>query len=283
MKWDGHTHTEFCPHGSGETAESMVRRAIELGFTRYSITEHAPLPKYLAGQLPDGQRNVMETSNILEKDVDAYIKEVLRLQKLYKDQIQIWAGFEVDYIEGTEAWYRDFLGEYGPWLDDAVLSVHYIKKDGFLHPLDSSHDYVVQKLIPSVGGFGPYCQAYYQTVLDSIYADLGPYGPKRIGHMSLCRKYQLAGELKPENQEVNGTDPAVPDAALECLDAIHSRGYSLDFNTAGLSKPLCRQYYPGEPLAHRALQLHIPLVFGSDSHGIGDVGRNYQVFAAMDH
>ena len=274
MKWDGHTHTEFCPHGSGDPAEAMIRRAIELGFTRYSITEHAPLPGQLSKLLPEGQRDVMKTSNMLEKDLDAYVNEVMRLKELYKDQIQIWAGFEFDYIEGTEAWYRAFLKEYGPWMDDGVLSVHYIKMDGFLHPLDSSRDYVVQKLIPSAGGFAAYCRAYYQTVLDSVHADLGPYGPRRIGHMSLCRKYQLAEEMKAEAAGAATSEPL----ALECLTAIRSRGYALDFNTAGLSKPLCRQFYPGESLARQALQLHIPLVFGSDSHGIEDVGRNYNVY-----
>lgn len=280
MKWDGHTHTEFCPHGSGDMAEAMVRRAIELGFTRYSITEHAPLPGQLSSLLPKGQKDVMQTSNILDRDVDAYIKEVLRLKEAYKDQIQIFAGFEVDYIEGTEAWYREFFKEYGPWLDDGVLSVHYIKKDGFLHPLDSDRDYVVQQLIPSAGGFGPYCKAYYQTVLDSIHADLGPYGPRRIGHMSLCRKYRLAEELAPMEPvpAAADTDASALGFDVICLEAIHTRGYALDFNTAGLSKPLCRQFYPGEALVRRAIQMHIPLVYGSDSHGVEDVGRNYQVF-----
>lgn len=45
MKIDGHTHTELCPHGSHESTESMIERAIKLGFEHYCITEHAPLPR----------------------------------------------------------------------------------------------------------------------------------------------------------------------------------------------------------------------------------------------
>ncbi|MFC2699470.1 MAG: histidinol-phosphatase, partial [Limosilactobacillus fermentum] len=37
MKVDGHTHTELCPHGSGDHLEAMVERAIELGFTDYWV------------------------------------------------------------------------------------------------------------------------------------------------------------------------------------------------------------------------------------------------------
>ena len=44
IRWDGHTHTEMCPHGSGDSTAAMVEKAIRLGFTDYSITEHAPLP-----------------------------------------------------------------------------------------------------------------------------------------------------------------------------------------------------------------------------------------------
>lgn len=45
IKREGHSHTEFCPHGSGEDVELMIQKAIKLGFQEYSITEHAPLPE----------------------------------------------------------------------------------------------------------------------------------------------------------------------------------------------------------------------------------------------
>ena len=44
MKWDGHTHTKFCYHGSNAAEELYIDRAIELGFERYTISEHPPLP-----------------------------------------------------------------------------------------------------------------------------------------------------------------------------------------------------------------------------------------------
>ncbi|MFD1901280.1 PHP domain-containing protein [Enterococcus termitis] len=61
MKRDGHTHTEYCPHGNVEDTELLIQKAISLGFKEYSITEHAPLPKgiekrqlaiLMCGQLP---------------------------------------------------------------------------------------------------------------------------------------------------------------------------------------------------------------------------------------
>lgn len=55
---DGHTHTELCPHGSGEATEKMIQRAIQLGFQRYCITEHAPLPPAFRDQY-EGRRPVI--------------------------------------------------------------------------------------------------------------------------------------------------------------------------------------------------------------------------------
>ena len=39
MKWDGHTHTKFCYHGSNAAEELYIDRAIELGFERYTISD----------------------------------------------------------------------------------------------------------------------------------------------------------------------------------------------------------------------------------------------------
>ena len=52
MKWDGHTHTNFCPHGTKDKIEEYIEQAIRLGFTDYSITEHAPLPENFDGSHP---------------------------------------------------------------------------------------------------------------------------------------------------------------------------------------------------------------------------------------
>jgi histidinol-phosphatase (PHP family) len=52
MKVDGHTHTHFYPHGSGEEKAKFIEKAIELGFERYVLTEHAPLPRSFCDALP---------------------------------------------------------------------------------------------------------------------------------------------------------------------------------------------------------------------------------------
>lgn len=277
LKRDGHTHTEFCPHGSGERAEAMVRRAIDLGFTHYSFTEHAPAPKDFLTRVPESQKSIIETSHIPYEKTEAYLGEMLRLKKLYGKQIHISVGFELDYLEGYENWTREFLNKYGQWTDDGILSVHYLYLDGIYHPIDSDFNYTSNCLLPALGGYDAFCSAYYRTVMSSVKADLGPWGPKRIGHMSLCRKYRKKLELTRES----GTD--VTALINECLKLIKTRSFELDFNTAGLYKPLCDEFYPGDIIFNEAIKQGVPFVFGSDAHSVEQVGRSYEVYAGKSH
>ena len=70
---DGHTHTEFCPHGSGEEVEKFIQKAIQFGFTEYSITEHNPLPKQFM-ETAAGPKEAIVTGGIALNDVERYLK-----------------------------------------------------------------------------------------------------------------------------------------------------------------------------------------------------------------
>ena len=76
-KWDGHTHSQFCPHGSREKTSLMVEKAIRLGFEYYSITEHAPLPPELL-EYPSSPQD----TGILSQEVEDYFLHILDLKKL---------------------------------------------------------------------------------------------------------------------------------------------------------------------------------------------------------
>uniref|UniRef100_UPI00345F1315 histidinol-phosphatase HisJ n=1 Tax=Lentilactobacillus sp. TaxID=2767931 RepID=UPI00345F1315 len=108
LKREGHSHTEFCPHGSGDDVELMIQKAIKLGFQEYSITEHAPLPKQFA-QLYAGQKTGLTEAAMAAGDLDAYFEKANRMKAKYADQIKIRIGFEVDYLPDFTDWTREFL------------------------------------------------------------------------------------------------------------------------------------------------------------------------------
>lgn len=275
MLMDGHTHTELCPHGSGESTEKMVQRAIQLGMQKYCITEHAPLPPAFKSQYAGNPAGFDEASLRLDQ-VDDYLRLAHGLQTKYADQIEISVGFEVDFLPDHVAWTRDFLNRYGVQTQENILSVHFMRgqADHFWCVDMSTDDFRA--------GFGQWFETpqrvfrqYYQTVLASVQADLGPYAPRRIGHMSLVRKYQdFFGLTMPlDDQNLALVD--------QTLALIKHQQRELDLNLAGLFKPFCNDFYPGSQILKRAQSLDIPLVYGSDAHDIASVGRGQHLIKML--
>src|SRR5690606_23468052 len=93
LKWDGHTHTQFCYHGNPDPVDLYIEKAIALGFERYSITEHSPLPQ---GWVKD-EELFKELAMSLE-ELPQYFAEVKRCKEKYGNQIEIVSGLELDFL-----------------------------------------------------------------------------------------------------------------------------------------------------------------------------------------
>lgn len=268
MKKDGHTHTEFCPHGSSDDVELYLQTAIQKGFTHYAITEHAPLPPELLTQ-SGGPAEVVETGAMALRDVDYYLKKMHRLKHKYASDLVIQVGFEVDYLENFEDWTRDFLAEYGNQLDDGILSVHFIQGNGGYRGIDFSPEDYLEGIVNYYGSFTRARTAYFKAVAASIEADLGKFKPKRIGHITLCQKFQHFF-----NEETALTEDAMEEL-ISLLKSVKKQNYELDFNAAGLFKSYCLETYPPDAIVKMAKEMEVPLVYGSDAHKASEVGRGY--------
>lgn len=264
MKWDGHTHTPYCPHGSSDPLHSYIEEAIKKGFTRYSITEHAPLPYPFIDTVPK------RDSAMCLEDLDSYLEECHLLKAEYQSQIDIRVGLEVDYLQGFEKETKQFLDQVGPMLDDSILSLHFLPISDRWVCLDYSANSFEQDLLPHFPSVDHIYRYYYQVLLQGVSSDLGNYKPKRIGHLSLIEKFKK--KFPYQHKEIWW------DHVLQVLHAIKDRGYNMDFNTAGLQKELCQDCYPSADIFKKAVQLGIPFVYGSDAHRAKDVGHHVTLF-----
>lgn len=273
MKRDGHTHSFFCLHGSGEETEEFVRRAIELGFTSYSVTEHLPLPADLLKVLPyPGEfKEALE----IREDLDAYFREMERLKRKYKDKIQLLTGVEMDFLPGHREHSRYLLKEYGRYLDDGLLSVHIMWGQGGWRCVDHSPADFQEGLINCYGSYEEAQLAYFTTVREALAADLGPNKPRRIGHLCLCNKFQKV--LNPGGL----TGGKVVSQVKLLLAEAAQRGYGLDVNVAGLFKKHCGEIYTPSWVVEIAKKLGIELVYGSDTHAVSEVGRAYEQYVDL--
>ncbi|SDC57710.1 histidinol-phosphatase (PHP family) [Terribacillus halophilus] len=264
MPGDFHVHTQYCQHGADDKMEAYVLQAIEKGLTHLSFTEHAPLPENFTDPAP-------KRDSTMDRDkVETYLSEGKALQKQYKEDLQINIGFEVDYIKGFERETQTFLDTYGPEMDDGILSVHMLQApDKTFFCIDYSEE-EFGRAAAAFGGLEPLYTAYYDSLQASVAAELGRFKPKRIGHITLIQKFQLA---YPQPVDFSKEQ-------TKLLELIKKQGYGLDINTAGLFKPLCKETYPPVKLIDYAKQLGIPLVPGSDSHTATGIGKGFDELSA---
>lgn len=261
-KKDGHVHTPFCPHGTSDSLEMYIEQALNEGFEEITFTEHAPLPEGFSDPVPDGD-SAMKLGKL-----EDYISHVTKHKKNYSESIKINLGFEVDYIEGFEKETTSFLNDYGSYIDDAILSVHFLKLKEQYYCLDF-HDDTYLEMIDKAGTLKQLHEKYYRTLLAAVKSNLGTYKPKRLGHLTLIQKFQKRFPVQFDLKNMQN----------EVLTAIKKEGMELDFNVAGLRKNLCGKIYLDPWMVDEAKKQNIPLVYGSDAHSAKDVGASYSFFS----
>ena len=87
LLYNYHTHTYRCGHASG-TEEDYVKRAIQCGIKRMGFSDHFPL------RFSDGTES---SFRLPVNEVPLYSEEVFRLREKYKNDIEIFLGFETEY------------------------------------------------------------------------------------------------------------------------------------------------------------------------------------------
>ncbi|TLS39095.1 histidinol-phosphatase HisJ [Pseudalkalibacillus caeni] len=259
MVYDGHVHTPYCPHGSADSFSAYAEAAIQKGYSGLTFTEHAPLPKSFVDPTP------FKDSGMQQGQLSGYFQELNALKRYYHSHLTIRTGLEVDYIEGYEEEIRTFLNEVGEELDDAILSVHFLKQKEKWYCLDYSPD-VFGELVEATGSLEEVYRNYFQALLHSIKSDLGQFKPSRIGHITLVRKFHT--KFPP--------DFSYEEEIVKVLDEIAKKGLELDYNGAGMMKEFCREPYPPAWIAREALKRNIPLVYGSDAHTAKGLKQGYK-------
>ncbi|NHM30612.1 histidinol-phosphatase HisJ [Neobacillus terrae] len=263
VKKDGHIHTPYCPHGTKDSFEEYIEKAISMGFEEISFTEHAPLPYGFIDTVPE------KDSAMDIKDLEGYFEDIEKLKERYSGKIRINCGLEVDFIEGFEEETKSLLNYAGNGIDDAVLSVHFLKHGKDYQCLDYSPA-LFESMIREHGSIDLLYKNYFRTVLASVMADIGPFKPKRLGHITLIRKFH---KKFPQSEQYRNEIFAI-------LLAMKKHNCELDYNGAGTAKPLCREPYPPEWIVREALRLNIPLVYGSDAHQSKDLGQGLEEMIA---
>lgn len=269
--WNGHTHTEFCPHGSGEKVELFIQRAIERGFKTYTVTEHFPMAPEFYENVSGAEHAIM-TACMRPEDLPAYFEKIAALKVKYADQITILTGFEFDYLALGRDYTAAMLAKYADQIDDAILSVHFLPTPNGLRAVDDSYEDFKDGVLATYGSPLAVALAYLTTIKEAISWQVANK-PIRIGHITLYRKWrnEFAGDTIWSDHRTS----ALID---EILTLVKQQGLMLDCNMSGILRPTQTEPAPTFDIIREALAMDIPLVYGSDAHAVDAVDQGYNVY-----
>lgn len=236
---DSHSHTAYSKHAIG-TIDELVQASIAAGVTVLTITDHAPFP--------------MDVNNrLLESELDQYFADIEHVQELYKGQITILSGLELDYMPGTDSFNLDLLERYPT--DFVIGSIHYVEVP----------DKGVVKVweLPRLAG---------QAFLDRYFANLENLLESKlfdaVGHADTL----LRGV--PEDVLLRRIQPL--------LATIARSGIAFELNASGLRKSSLDPKtgcevdglwsYPSRELVSELISRGVPFTVGSDAHAPEDAG-----------
>jgi histidinol-phosphatase (PHP family) len=267
IKWDGHTHTKFCCHGSSADQEQYLDLAIELGFERYTISEHPPLP---AGWVNDAQ--LMAELAMPESVLPDYIRYVKDMKAKYEGRLDIVCGLELDYLEGRLDYTERIVDACHKDLEDVVYSVHYLPGVGGMRCIDFTPQDFRDNLLTYYGTMEKLVDEYYNHVETAIAWVSGLPMRKRLGHINLIRKFQRV---------LSEIDEAQVRRRLERVIPLLVQGkVGIDVNTAGLRVETCGEAYVPEWFLAECRKQGVECVYGSDAHKPDHLGTGWDWYAA---
>ena len=242
IKENFHTHTTFCD--GKESAEQMVLAALEKGFTALGFSGHS--------------YTHFDTSYCMSKeDSRRYVDQIRELKEKYRERIKLYVGIEQDFYstEPTDAY------------DYAIVSVHYLLKDGIYYPVDESEEIFLQSLREGFqGDYLQYAKAFFGTVGQIAKRSDVDF----VGHFDLLTKFNEG------SKHFDLWDRRYLSYAVEAIECLCKADIPFEVNTGGMYRGLRSEPYPSLPLLKEIKMRNGRVVISSDSHDTASLGYCFE-------
>jgi len=249
-----HTHTTFC---DGENdIETMCKYAYKKKLFALGFSAHAPLRKYLGDK---------SWWTIKEERVPEYIKEVQAAKERWHDKLNIYLGFEVDYIKNIRSPVDKDIASLNP--DYIIGSVHYVipKNGADLFTIDGSAQEFEKGLNEGFEGDAlSLMNSYYDAQLEMI----SNGGFEILGHADIIKKNCHNKNYWPEDEELR-RQREVAQAALRA-------GITIEVNTGGINRKKIKDVYPSLSFLRIIREYNIPVIITADAHKVKHINGNYK-------
>ncbi len=233
---DYHMHTPLCGHAVGAPQE-YVKHAIQVGLKEIGFSDHAPMV-----------HEPMPGVTMSFDELPTYQGMIEDVKRRFARDITIKVALESDFLPGFEDKTKAIIDSY-PY-DYIIGSVHFIDDWAFDDP--ATREYW------KIHDVNDVYRKYYALLRQS--AKTGFFNI--IGHPDLPKKF--------------GARPTVDltDEVTATAKVFKETGVAIEINTAGLRKPI-KEMYPAPNCLKIYRDAGVPLTFGSDSHDLQDVGRDF--------
>lgn len=246
---DCHSHTHNSPD-SNESVETMCEKAIELGLSAYTITDHCEAhlfypENHYQDKKKFGKYDVFDSRKFYESSVN----EVTAAKDAYRGRLKLLCGIELGQAT------------YDPDASEIVASdsrIDFII--GSLHQLDGIDDFY----------FLDYSQYEIKELLRKYYATV----------LEICRwnKFDVLGHITYPLRYIQG-ESGIPvdmtdfrDAIAECFRTATRNGKGIEINTSGLRQKFSKCFPDADLLRlYKDIGGEI-LTVGSDAHRVSELG-----------
>lgn len=248
-----HTHTNtFGIYDGHNSAEEMIIKAEEIGFTKLGISNHLAFHPNMPNQ------SQMFFSDF-DKACDIYKRTVEEIRTVsLKHKIDVKVGFEVDFFPSSlwrnlfEKMYKEIKADY------YISATHYLR--------NKSEQYIMNlyylKRTPEVRIDEDYLTVYLNNYWDNVIESIKSGYFDFIAHLDVCKlfNYCLESQWNERKWEV-----------IETLDK-HKQPYEL--NTSGWNK--CDEQHPHTWMIEELGKRNVPIIISDDAHSSEMLGQHFE-------
>ncbi len=243
VKSNLHTHTIFCD--GKNTPRENIEAALEKGFYALGFSAHSLYPFSREG-------NVTAHND----GFTAYKKEILSLKEEFKGKIDIYFGFEGDFLPGITrpdfALYKDLQPEF------LIGSVHYFcEREDLTGVVDNTPDELVSAIKRIYGGDVKKAVGAYFSLEREM---LKKPDFTIMGHPDLIRKFNRDLKLFDEGETWYQNE------IKETVKAIKKSGVIVEINTGAMSRGWTDSPYPSEYFLRLLNEAGVPVTISADAH-----------------
>ncbi|MBS2097727.1 histidinol-phosphatase [Carboxylicivirga linearis] len=247
-----HTHSHFCD-GKAHMSE-VCKKAAELGLSALGFSSHAPVPF--------STKWAMKFEDAIE-----YRKAIAHYKDEYKNQLDIYAALEADYIPLGKSINYDIWRQMLE-LDYIIGSVHLVMNPEFpddLWFLDGpSENYEIGINECFGGDVKKAVRQYYHQIQEMVRTQK----PDVIAHMDKVIMNNKGRFFREE-------DKWYQELVEQTLQVIADSNTIIEVNTRGIYRGKYHTFFPNEKIIKRCVELDIPLTISVDAHHPDELKKEF--------